>query len=219
MGVAREIKRIITLLQGQWYDWTRNVDTNGWGYLTSLTVVGTGKAGNDYLPVRPARAREFLKDLPIKNHSDYTFIDVGSGKGRMLFLAAELPFQSIEGVEFARELHEAATENIVRYRRKHANCPPIRSVNVDAIDYAFPSNNLIICMYNPFGAHVFKKFLPTLNAAINRPGRHLVVALVDPECAELVERETALEAHKKHPRYHIYQNRPVAGASRQAFGD
>jgi hypothetical protein len=56
----------------------------------------------------------------------------------MLFLAAEFPFQSIEGVEFAVELHTKALENIARCRRVRRKCDRIRSINIDAADYSFP---------------------------------------------------------------------------------
>jgi len=46
-----------------------------------------------------------LEKLSI-NHSEFTFIDFGSGKGRVLFLASEYPYKKIIGVELARMLHE-----------------------------------------------------------------------------------------------------------------
>ncbi len=46
---------------------------------------------------------------------DFTFIDLGSGKGRVLLMASEYPFQKIIGVEFMPELHRAAQKNIAGY--------------------------------------------------------------------------------------------------------
>ena len=42
----------------------------------------------------------------------YNFVDLGSGKGFILFLASREPFRQIVGVELSRWLHSIATKNI-----------------------------------------------------------------------------------------------------------
>src|SRR5580765_181705 len=44
--------------------------------------------------------------------SRYHFIDIGSGWGSILLLAAGYPFRSITGIEFAEELHRKACANL-----------------------------------------------------------------------------------------------------------
>jgi tRNA G46 methylase TrmB len=72
-----------------------------------------------YGPVRVANAHAALRDLPLVHtqnggagggaYSQYTFIDVGSGKGRVLFVAAEYPFRKVIGVEFQMPIgHDGA---------------------------------------------------------------------------------------------------------------
>lgn len=50
----------------------------------------------EYLPTSAASLGWLLSRLPV-SHSEYAFIDLGSGKGRMLLVASEFPFQQIEG--------------------------------------------------------------------------------------------------------------------------
>ncbi len=45
------------------------------------------------------------------------FVDIGSGKGRVLIAAAEHPFLQVAGVEYSKELHEAALNNIRSAKR------------------------------------------------------------------------------------------------------
>src|SRR5262245_6350419 len=55
-------------------------------------------------------AEEFergLRALPAR-HEDLTFVDLGSGKGKALFLAAAYPFRRIVGVELSPRLHRIA---------------------------------------------------------------------------------------------------------------
>jgi hypothetical protein len=46
--------------------------------------------------------RASLEKLNI-NPKDFTFIDFGSGKGRVLLIAAGLPFRAVVGIEFSRD--------------------------------------------------------------------------------------------------------------------
>lgn len=212
--VIYELRRQLTFAQGCWFDLTRAVRTSGFASSDSLTLMGTEKSGFAYLPTRPARAREALRDLPIKDHLDYVFVDLGSGKGRMLFLAAEFPFYSIEGVEFAEELHAKALENIARCRRVRWKCDRIRSINIDAVDYDFPLRNLVIYLFNPFGGAVLRKVLDNLSATLKEHPRHLILVLTTPDSAAVIEGLSWLSCYRRTPHYHIYQSHDDVAAER-----
>ncbi len=203
-----------TRAEGWWFDTTRRVDTSGFVGLDKLTLVGSNKKGHEYLAARPAVVRPILRSLPIRNHSEYTFVDLGSGKGRILFLAAEYGFRKVEGVEFALELHEAAVANIHRYRHSGQHRPRIESVNLDAADYEFPRDNLVVYLFNPFGANVMEKVMSNLAASIQEHPRHVIMVIVWPELAPLADRAPWLELHSqaRHHRvysdYRIYQTVP-----------
>jgi SAM-dependent methyltransferase len=205
LGRARDS---IAFAEGWWFDWRRNVRTLGHVPLSALTLVGSGQSGYDHVPVRPTRARQALHDLPIADHSDYVFVDLGSGKGRALFLAAKYPFRRIEGVEFAVDLHEEATRNIARYRHRERRCGRIESLNMDAVDYRFPAENLVLHFFNPFGPAVMEKVLAHLAASIAAHPRHVVLAMLYPELAGLVEALPFVRPYRRTRAYHIYQTEP-----------
>jgi hypothetical protein len=46
------------------------------------------------------------------NFGEFQFIDFGSGKGRVLLLAAQYGFEKVIGIEFSPELHQIAIDNI-----------------------------------------------------------------------------------------------------------
>ena len=123
----------------------------------------------------------------------------------MLFLAAEFPFDSVEGVEFAVELHTKALENIARCRRVRRKCDRIRSINIDAADYSFPLRNLVIYLFNPFGPAVLSKVLSNLRATLHEHPRHAILVLVTPESAGAIDGSDWLSCYRKTPRYHVYQ--------------
>jgi SAM-dependent methyltransferase len=208
--VIYQLRRQLTFAEGCWFDLTRGVRTAGPASSNSLTLVGTKKSGFDYLPTRPTRAREMLVDLPISDYLEYAFVDLGSGKGRMLLLAAEFPFYNIEGVEFAVELHTKALENIARYRRGRRKCDRIRSINIDAVDYNYPLQNLVIYLFNPFGPEVLRKVLDNLSATLKEHPRHLILVLATPDYADVIEGLCWLSCYRRTPHYHIYQTRTTS---------
>ncbi len=194
-----------TAWEGKWFDLTRGVDTSGYEVVSRLTLAGTDRAGFNYLPIRPSRARQVLRELPIEDPSEYSFVDLGSGKGRMLFIACELAFQRIVGVEFAQELHLRATQNIASYRSAKRRCRHMESVYMDAADYPMPPGKLVLYLFNPFGPTVLRKVLKNLEASLRAEPRHVVVALLWPDYAGVLEEAGWLQSFRNTPHYRIYQ--------------
>jgi hypothetical protein len=204
-GSFLALRKALVLAEGRWFDASRHVDTCGYVTLNDLTLVGADKSGFDYLPARPGSARRALAELPLNNPSDYTFVDLGSGKGRTMFVAAEYPFRRIQGVEFAVELHKAAEINIQRYRYFRRQCTQIESVNMDASDYVLPNDNLVLYLFNPFGAEVLEKVLANLAASLQQHPRHVIVIMLFPEFASVLHRLTSLKPYRITNRYQIFQ--------------
>jgi hypothetical protein len=202
---AAALRRRVVLAEGRWFDITRHVRTAGAATLGELTLAGRAEDGFDYLPSRVAAARKALRDLPIRNYADYTFIDFGSGKGRVLFVAAEVPFRRILGVEFARELHLEAKQNLLRYRYRKQRCHAIESLNMHAGDFAFPNENLVLYFFNPFPAPVLERVLRNLSASLEQHPRDVFMLLLFPELAYVVEAAPHLKICQKNRRYHIYR--------------
>jgi 16S rRNA G966 N2-methylase RsmD len=134
---------------------------------SQLNLTGPHSAfATDYIPTR---GRLFLQI--VGNISDdlsrFTFIDLGSGKGRILCVASILGFDKIIGVELSEQLHRVAQKNatcIVEHKR--CSSTKIVCLNLDAANFQFPTGNCIIYMYNPFGAEVLNKVLANLRAQL-----------------------------------------------------
>ena len=150
----------------RWFDIRHNVVTCREADPRALVVVGTNaEHAIVYIPTTPQTGRFMLRDLPIKDLSHYTFIDMGSGKGRMLLLAAELPFRRIIGVEFASDLSALAQRNVKKYRNAKQACFDIETLNVDAMQFEFPPEPSIIYFFYPFERFVMEPVIDNLNLA------------------------------------------------------
>ncbi|MEH6546679.1 MAG: hypothetical protein V7701_09640 [Sneathiella sp.] len=100
--------------------------------------------------------RDVLERLKIR-YDRYNFIDYGSGKGAILAAAATYPFKSVVGVEHSLMLHEIATENIIKMKRRNSVVANVlHSVHGDATTYELPSEPHIIYLFNSFGADILR---------------------------------------------------------------
>jgi len=131
-----------------------------------------------YLPTRPSTARAILRELPVADHSKYAFIDFGSGKGRMLMLAGEYPFAIVQGVEYNKYLHQCAQNNLLNTRNLVIKCQQIESLNLNACEYEFPEQDLVLYFFNPFGPEIMGKILSRLRRSLDRAPRDVIVVSI-----------------------------------------
>ena len=203
------VKERVRACEDWWFDTTRHVQTSGLvGRPSASTIVGEIRDSHIYAGVRVANAHAALRDLPLGgggDYSQYTFIDMGSGKGRVLFVAAEYPFRKVMGVEFSNALHDDAVANLKRYKFPRRRCADIEPVHADAREFEFPDDNLVIYLFNPFGAEVMERMLENLERSLERHPRHVIVVMLWPEHSDVVERMGIMRMYRKTRRHHIYE--------------
>lgn len=120
-----------------------------------------------YLGVPPSTLRPALAALPIR-YEDFSFIDIGCGKGRALLIAAEYPFQRLVGIEIAQELCSIARANVA-LKSDWQN--RISVVNQDASTFDFPEGPLVLFLYHPFYTPVLRRLLENLERHLRRSPR------------------------------------------------
>lgn len=190
-------------VEGAWFDYRRHIVT-----APTLEEQRSQRRPSDdwslYIPARPASARAALQALPVRDPGNYTLIDIGSGKGRVMFLAAEYPFRRIVGVESVGELHTAAERNIARYRYRARRCPSIEAVHARAQDYAWPAEPLVLFFFNPFPADVMTQVMQRVARSLEQHPRPIWLILLFPELAPIIEATTTLRLRQQTRRFHIY---------------
>jgi SAM-dependent methyltransferase len=215
-SLKNDVKGRVRACEDWWFDTTRHVQTSGLvGRPPASKIVGELKDSHIYGPVRAANAHAALRDLPLGgtrdggagggDYSQYTFIDVGSGKGRVLFVAAEYPFRKVIGVEFSNALHDDALANLKRYKHSGRRCADIEAVHADARDFEFPDDNLVIYLFNPFGPEVMERMLANLERSLEKHPRHVIVVMLWPDHSDVVERMAIMRVYRKTRRHHIFE--------------
>lgn len=110
-------------------------------------------SANAYQPIDESAFEAAVRSLPLR-HGDHTFVDLGSGKGRALLLAAKFGFRCIVGVEYSETLHRQAQTNLEAARGAWPHIDRIELIHGDAIAYVPPPAPTVLFLYNPFGPKV-----------------------------------------------------------------
>ena len=169
------------------YDWDFRVDT------TSATVGWRdrllGLFHSPYQPTEPALFGEMLASLkqasPVLSSAkidfrEFTFIDIGSGKGRVLMMAADYPFRRILGIELLPALHQVARENIVKYKSDSQQCFAIECLLGDASQYVFPPEPAVLYLFNPLPESGLVRLLSNLEHSLREHPRPMFVLYHNP---------------------------------------
>ncbi|HEY3706754.1 MAG TPA: class I SAM-dependent methyltransferase, partial [Terracidiphilus sp.] len=83
---------------------------------------------------------------------DYSFIDLGCGKGRVVLLASEYPFRAVRGIDLSADLIRVAGKNLRRWvRGGRAVCGDVRVERGDALEVGFPAGPVVLFLFNSFG--------------------------------------------------------------------
>jgi len=161
------------------FDKINNVDTVGEVPLLKLTIDSqNANYGIGYRPSPADVLEKAIREIPIR-YDDYTFVDLGAGKGRPLLIALRFPFKKVIGVEFAEELVRTARQNLIAWHDR------AEVVHCDATLYEYPVGNLVIYMYNPFERPILATVMTRLAEAAKSRTIYLVyLQLEDPDIVE-----------------------------------
>ncbi len=185
------------------YDWDFRVDT------TSATVGWRerllGALHSPYQATEPALFHEMLSHLKI-DFRDFTFIDLGSGKGRTLLMAADYPFRRIVGLELLPALHGVAQENIRRYKSGSQKCFAVESVCSDAREFVFPPEPIVLYLFNPLPEPALEQVIANLEQSLRENPRRVYVLYHNPLLEHVIARGTGLRKLEGTQQYSIYTN-------------
>lgn len=149
-------------------------------------------------------ARLLTKNAP----NQLVFYDIGCGKGRPLCVMARHPFRKVVGVEFRRELCEAARINAAHLRGRIA---PISIVRGDAGSVDL-SDGHVYFFFNPFGPPTMRRVLRSIERSLIKNPRDVVLVYYNAVHEGLFEATPWLEPFHILPTYSgvrvsLWQNR------------
>lgn len=164
-GLVTTLKIALSAVEDSCFDWRHGTET---GRVVDsdefeATLANRGHA----VRYKATKARPFqalLRHLRLPEGS--TFVDVGSGKGRVLLLAAQRHFRRVVGVEFSPSLCEWARRNVQIFGRRTRFLAPIEVIQADITLHEWRGDENVFYLYNPFDAEILARFVENLRRSV-----------------------------------------------------
>lgn len=189
------------------YDWDYRVNTTSGAVGWRERLLGSFTSG--YQPTDPPAFHQMLATLEQTaglNFADFTFIDLGSGKGRTLLMASDYPFRRIVGVELLPALHRLAEQNLAQYKSDSQKCFALESICADAAQFNFPAGPLLVYLFNPFPEAVMRCVLVNLRHALNQSSTAAHLVYYNPQHADVVAEAGYLQKITGTDQYSIFRS-------------
>jgi SAM-dependent methyltransferase len=128
-----------------------------------------------YLPSPAPVTRWMLENVGL-DHREYSFVDLGCGKGRVVLCAAAYPFKRVVGVDISESLVQIARRNVDIFPARARRCDDVQVLNADATTLDFPETNILLHLYHPFESEVTAAVLGRLEQSLAQKPRRVVIA-------------------------------------------
>jgi predicted RNA methylase len=157
------------------FDRKHGTDTTETVDCGNLRPIGPNQKHSFYYVPTPVGVFRTVMRVAVPAPEGYTFIDFGSGKGRVLLMASDFAFDRVIGVEFSPHLHEISERNIAVYRPTTRRCRDVTSILCDAADFELPNDDLVLYFWTPFGAAVLERVLDRIRMSCELHPRRLII--------------------------------------------
>lgn len=188
------------------YDWEHRVNTTSAAVGWRERLLGVFHS--PYQPTESALFHEMIDALLEQSQldfRDFTFIDLGSGKGRTLLMASDYPFRRIVGVELLPELHRAALENLSKYKSETQKCFALESICADATEFRFPDEPTVLYLFNPFPEAGLRRMIAGLERSLREHPRAVYVVYHNPLLGRVLDENVGLKKIIGTHQFAIYQ--------------
>jgi SAM-dependent methyltransferase len=200
-------KKSVLDFQATMFDLMHHVETGGAILVRDLqTDSPNRKFGFKYQGTPPWTFHKIMKQLALP-WEQFSFIDIGSGKGRVVLLASDLPFRRIVGVEFSSDLTDIARRNLRTYRSSSQRCSNLDLLCADAAAYEFPDEPLLIYFSNPFDASIMQAMLSNIESSLRRKPRPAWMIYHHPTVEGVLETSRLFDRVQQEHYYHIYRGK------------
>lgn len=155
-----------------------NINTTGADELKSLSKKGIDIShATMYMPISYILIENLFQQIAIASKKH--FLDIGCGKGRAMCVAAHSGYNNITGVDFSKDLCEAALINLKKTKEQ---IPAIQYavITKDAINFEIPSDVDCIFLFNPFDVVIMGAVVYNIMESIEQFPREIIIIYANP---------------------------------------
>ena len=153
-------------------------------------LVSMTEAGHAGYQASSWDARRIIRNYLRGRISDKdAIIDIGCGKGRMLYFFSQFPFRHVDGLEYSQALIEIAQNNFAILRKLRKGGGAVRIFQGDAALYDAYDEYNYFYLYNPFNEIIMTPFLRHVKESAARHPRDIHIIYHNPVHYELFAAE------------------------------
>jgi 16S rRNA G966 N2-methylase RsmD len=169
-GLNRSYQSLLSVFEDYYFDQRYYLNTMKITNVKDLDISEDDKQNSfRYQPTRRRHFRNLMNELIFPDGS--VFVDLGSGKGRVLLMASEYNFSRIVGVEISRELCNIAKSNLKAFESKSKQCLPVEIVELDVSKYRVNEDENIFYLFKPFNDFIMKQILENITTSLKQKPR------------------------------------------------
>jgi SAM-dependent methyltransferase len=190
-GLSGLLEKSSILLSDYWFDLRNGVDTRTRMLTSGVEIASDSKLhGHRYEPARVSILRMILPRLRTLAPQDATFIDIGSGKGRVLMLAAESGFKKVKGIEVSSDLCRVAVKNCAVYTSIVRSRATFNVIAMNAANYHPDQGDDVFFLFNPFDDTILDAVLNNIAQSVLRYPRTILICYYCPRFQKKIESDS-----------------------------
>lgn len=172
-------------LRREWEGETKyGINTTTFSDLSRFKITGNQLAhATEYMPVNYYTIEHLFTHLP-KQARQGSLLDIGCGKGRAMCVAASYGFQKVIGIDFAKEMIDAAEKNLALTKHIHPSLA-YQLTWADISSLEIGKDVQTIFLFNPFDEILLKTVVQKIGASLKTHPRELYVLYASPRHEEV----------------------------------
>lgn len=189
MGLGRNKQFVFEIIKEHYFEKRLNIKTSEHYFFEdsfSLYKDGIAYQPTPYFIIE--KIIDYLKPTP-----NDIFIDLGCGKGRVVFLVALQKLKKVIGVELNKELIDIAQRNLVNFTH---NKTAIEFINNDVANFKV-KDETIFFMFNSFGCKTLQSVLNNIKDSLLDNPRQIQIVYFGPTHQSLLDNEDWLTLERR----------------------
>lgn len=169
------------------------VDTGGHVPIRDMDVISDNFQDDYHYGATPRLMIRWIHRAIPGSKRDWTFVDVGAGRGRVMVEAAKQPYKQVVGIELVRGLKLDADANLAAMDPKTVKAEMVDNRLADATTFDVPAGPLVFYLANTLGGELLQRFLDHVLDHHATSGSEMLFFYMNPESPEVFAAEDRLE--------------------------
>lgn len=155
------------------------INTTSFSNLSRFKITGNQLShATEYMPVNYFTIEHLFTHLP-EQAKKGSLLDIGCGKGRAMCVAASFGFQKVIGIDFAKEMIEAAEKNLAVTKSTYPSLE-YQLTWADLSTLEIGKELQTVFLFNPFDEILLKTVVQKIEASLKAYPRELYVLYASP---------------------------------------